>query len=139
MGKARKTALLKAFARQKTPFQQVEITEQMIHDYPLLMHCSAIFSNSRVEVHTFNLETAIGGVVQCTLIRHGDIAPLSWEEIQESIHEIFGPEVVAVEVYPSLESEWSTKLGLRVLWILPSTWQLPFGLHLPGAWGKPVK
>ena len=132
----RKTALLKSFGRHWTPFEQVPITPEMIRDFPLLATCSGIYANSRIEAQLFTVESSIGGVCQCTMIRHGDIEPLSWEDIQRALHEIFGPEVVAVEVYPSIETEWQSKLNLRVLWILPATWTLPFGLHLPGAWGK---
>ena len=136
MTKVRKTALLKALGRTWTPFERVEITESMRSEYPLLMNCSAIYANSRMEVQMFAVDTSIGGVMQVTFVRHGDIEQLSWEEIQRAIHEIFGPEVVAVEVYPALQDEWVTNLHLRVLWVLPSTWQLPFGLEKIGAWGK---
>ncbi len=137
MGKARKTAILKAFARVQKPFEQVPITDEMIRDYPILMHCRAIYANSRVEVHMYALETSIGGVMQVTMVRHGNLEPLTWEEIQRSLHEIFGPEVVAVEIYPSLQNQWETNNGLRVLWVLPGVYELPFGLEKPGAWGKP--
>ena len=103
--KARKTAVLKSMARQWTPFEKVEITERMMLDYPLLMNCKAIYANSRMEVQMFAAETSIGGVMQVTFIRHGDIEQLTWEEIQRALHEIFGPEVVAVEVYPALQDE----------------------------------
>jgi len=136
MTKVRKTALLKAFGRQWTPFEQVTITPEMQQEYPLLINCMAIYANSRMEVQMFAVDSAIGGVMQVTFIRHGDIEQLTWEEIQRALHEIFGPEVVAVEVYPALQDEWVTKLHLRVLWVLPSTWELPFGLDKVGAWGK---
>jgi hypothetical protein len=136
MTKVRKTALLKAYGRQWTPFEKVEITSQMEQDYPLLINCMAIYANSRIECQLFKVETSIGGVVQATFIRHGDIEQLTWEDIQRALHEIFGPEVVAVEVYPALTDEWQTKLHLRVLWVLPSTYALPFGLGVKGAWGK---
>jgi hypothetical protein len=137
MTKTRKTAILKAYARRRTLFMQTTITDEMRQQYPHLAHCRAIYSNSRMEVQLFACESPIGGVMQTTLIRHGDIEKLSWQEIQDSLHEIFGPDAVAVEVYPAIVNEWQTKTGLRVLWVLPGTWELPFGLHLPNAWGKP--
>jgi len=132
----RKTALLKSFGRHWTNFESVPITPEMIADHPLLATCRAIYANSRYEVQMFAVETSIGGVMQVTAIRHGDIEPAPWEDLQRLIHEIFGPEVVAVEVYPALQDEWVSKLNLRVVWILPATWTLPFGLHLPTAWGR---
>ena len=109
----------------------------MITEHPLLMHCYAIYGNSRIEVQMFKIDTAIGGVMQTTFIRHGDIAPLTWEEIQDALHELFNPETVAVEVYPALADEWQAKTNIRVLWVLHSTWPLPFGLQMASAWGKP--
>jgi hypothetical protein len=134
----RKTALLKAYARTWTKFEQVEITEEMRDDYVVLRHCTSIYANSLFEAQLFKIETTIGGVWQCNLIRHGDIEPATWEQIQRAIHDLFGPEVVAVEVYPAIQHEWQSKANLRVVWILPSTWELPFGLQLQSAWGKPA-
>ncbi len=137
MGKARKTAILKAYAREWGVWNQTEVTDQMRQEHPHLMHCSHIWANQRYEVQAFICTTGIGGVWQCNLIRHGDLERISWEEIQRIIHDLFGPEVVAVEVYPAIVDEWQSKANLRVVWILPSTWPLPFGLHLASAWGKP--
>ena len=138
MGKAaRKTAALKALARTWTPFEKVEITDELRSKWPLLRHCASIWANSRLEVHIYAITTEIGGVNQITLARHGQIEEVTWEEAQRAVHEIFGPEVCAVEVYPPFEYEWQTKLRLKILWVLPYTWHLPFGLHFPNAWGKP--
>lgn len=136
MGKARKTAILKAYARTKTPFTFTEVTDDMRAKHQHLKFCRAIYSNSRIEVNLFACKTSIGGVMQCTMVRHGDLQPLSWGEIQDSLHEIFGPDIVAVEIYPSIADEWKPKTDVRVLWILPDTWTLPFGLHLPNSWGQ---
>lgn len=137
MGKARKTAILKAFAREWGVWRQTECTDQMRSDFPHLMHCKHIWANQRYEVQAFVCETSIGGVWQLGIIRHGDIEAIAWGEIQRIVHDLFGSEVVAVEVYPAIEHEWQTTTGLRVIWILPSTWPLPFGLQLASAWGKP--
>ena len=139
MGKTRRTAYLKALARTPGDWQRIGVTDEMRAQHKHLAHCAYIYSNNRVECQVFPIKTAIGGVNQLTCIRHGNIAELSWEELQRIVHELFGPEVTAVEVYPPLEHEWQTNLGLRVLWVLPSTWPLPFGLHLPGAWGQTVE
>jgi hypothetical protein len=107
-------------------------------EYPMLAHCARIWANQRYEVQSFAVETAIGGVWQLGIIRHGDIERISWEELQRIVHELFGLEVTAVEVYPSIENEWRTRVNVRMLWVLPDTWKLPFGLNLPTAWGKPA-
>jgi hypothetical protein len=138
MTKVRKTALLKALAREWGEWKINEVTPEMRDRFPHLRHCAAIWSNNRYEVQGFKCETAIGGVWQIGVIRHGDIEQITWSELQRIVHERFGDEVTAIEVYPPREHEWNTQHNLRVLWILPSTWPLPFGLHLPGAWGQTV-
>ena len=138
MKRPRKTALLKAYARTKTPFEQVAITDEMRGDYPQLKYCSSIFANSRIEAHIYQIKTEIGGVSQVNLVRHGDIEELGWDEIQAAIRELFGPEAVAVEIYPAMIDEWPSKTRVRVLWVLPYTWKLPFGLQFENAWGQPL-
>ena len=137
---ARKTAQLKAFARGPwTPWSEVEITDEMRGDHAQLEHCKHIWANNRYEVQGFQVETPIGGVWQITAVRHGDIEQISWDEMQRILHELYGPEVVAIEIYPPVVEEWRTKTNVRVVWIMPSTWEIPCGLMKPGAWGKPIK
>ena len=136
MKKPRNTALLRVCAKYWTKFEPVEVTLEMRGDYPLLKNVHSIYVNSRFEVQLFAVESSIGGVMQVGICRHGDIEPATWEEMQRIKTELFGPDAVAVEVYPSLVNEWKTKTGVRVLWVLPSTYTLPFGLEKIGAWGK---
>lgn len=111
----------------------------MREKWPHLTHCSVIRSNNRFEVQFFQCNTSIGGVWQLGIVRHGDIEGCTWSEIQRIVHELFSPEVTAVEVYPPVEHEWHSRVNLRVIWVLPMTWELPFGLHKMGAWGKPAE
>jgi hypothetical protein len=139
MKKARKTAMLKAYARGEwTSWEEVAITNEMRVEHAQLEHCTHIWANNRFEVQGFRVETAIGGVWQLTAVRHGDIEGISWDELQRIVHELFGVECCAVEVYPPVVEEWHSKVNVRVLWVLPVTWPLPFGLSRPGAWGKPA-
>lgn len=135
-GRASRSAILKAHARHWTEWMQVPIKPEMREKYPHLRHCSAIYTNSRYEVQTFHVPTSIGGVWQMTAMRHGNLERITWEELQRIKNELFTPEAMAVEIYPAIKDEWN---GLvRVLWILPTTYSLPFGIHMPGAWGIPV-
>lgn len=136
--KTRKTAVLKAYAREWGAWNEAPITDEMRQEFPHLMHVKHIWANQRYEVQAFAVDSSIGGIWQLGIIRHGDIAQITWGELQRIVHELYGPEVTAVEVYPPIVDEWQTKHNLRVLWILPATYELPFGLHRPGAWGKPV-
>lgn len=138
--KVRKTAYLKSLARTWGDWTMTEPDEKLRAEHPHLRKCTSIWANNRFEVQCFPCDSKIGGVWQLNILRHGDLEAIEWAELQRIIHELYGPEIVAVEVYPSLDTEWkgSTKY-LRVLWILPSTWTLPFGLHLPTAFGKPAQ
>jgi hypothetical protein len=138
MGKAaRKTAALKALAREWTKFDYVELTGELRDRWPQLKHATSVWANSRFEVHIYAITTEIGGVNQVNIARHGQIEDVSYEDAQRVVHDIFGPEVTAVEIYPPFEYEWQTRIRVKVLWVLPYTWHLPFGLHFPNAWGKP--
>jgi len=134
---ARKTAVLKALARTWGEWKLTEPDEQLRAKFPQLKHCKSIWANNRFEVQCFSCESAIGGVWQINIIRHGDLEQVTYAEAQRIIHELFGEDMVAVEIYPALADEWHTHSNPRILWILPSTWPLPFGLHVKGAWGQP--
>lgn len=137
MGKARKTAVLKALARTWGEWTTQEPTDEIRRQHPHLKHCKCIWANNRYEVQGFICETSIGGVWQLTVLRHGDLEKITYGELQRIIHELFGENMVAVEVYPKMSDEWQTKTNLTVLWLLPASWSLPFGLQMPNAWGKP--
>lgn len=136
MSKVRQRTLMKAVARNWTPFVSMPVTDELKAKFPFLAHCSEIRSNSRFEAHLFNCDSTIGGVVQMNVRRHGDIAPITWDDLQRVKTEIFGPEATAVEVYPPPALEWGSRIPVRVLWVLPTTWEIPFGLHRAGAWGQ---
>lgn len=53
---------------------------------------------------------------------------LSWSQKQMIKNEIFGPERVAVEVFPK-ESQLVDEADLYHLWVFPAWYELPFGLH----------
>lgn len=134
---ASKTAILRAYARHWGQWQETPLTDAIRAEHPHLRHCMKIWANQRYECQLFPVQSSIGGIVQVGIIRHRDLAAIEWEELQRIVHELFGPEVTAVEVYPPYEYEVAMKSRLRVLWVLPTNWPLPFGLHLPTAWGKP--
>jgi hypothetical protein len=139
MGKVRKTAYLKALARSWGSWSMTVPDDKLRAEHPHLRNCTSIWANNRFECQAFPCNSSIGGVWQINILRHGDLEAIEWGELQRIVHELYGPEIVAVEVYPSIDSEWKGQTKhLRVLWILPSTWPLPFGLHLPTAFGKPA-
>jgi hypothetical protein len=133
----RKTAVLKAYAREWGVWKEVELSDHLRQEHPHLMHCKHIWANQRFEAQGFQIDSSIGGIWQLTTVRHGNLEPVTYDENQRIVHDLFGPEVYAVEIYPPIEHEWRTNLKISVLWVLPSTWALPFGLEKPSAWGKP--
>ena len=126
----------KTVGRTWGTWQSREVTAEMKSDYPHLIHCNAIWFNNRYEVQSFNCRSPLGGVVQLLVRRHFDIEEISWVEMQRIKRELFG-EVLALEMYPPAEIEWKSETALRVMWILPTNWESPFGLHLETAWGNP--
>lgn len=138
MEKVRRTALLKSYARTWGEWTETEITDDLRREHPHLLHCKHIWGNHRYEVNAFSVETPVGGVWQLNVFRHGNLEQITWTELQRIVHELYGPEATAIEVYPALAQEWQTKADVRVLWLLPATWPLPFGLHFKTAWGVPA-
>jgi len=129
--KARKTAVLKSYARVWTPFSPVEITPEMRDKYVLLRHCHSIYANSRFEVQCFACDSSIGGVMQVAIRRHGDVAEVTQEDLRRIVFELFGLETTAVEIYRPMDEVFKG----RILWILPETWPIPFGVHTKASWG----
>lgn len=128
---------LKTVGKKITPLVRLDEKKlaQAKKEHKFLENCSAIYSNSRVEVQLFPCKSDIGATMQCNVRRHGDIDELTWRELQRIKTELFGEQAVAVEVFPAAEQEWKPTVEVRVLWILPTTWTIPFGLHLSTAWG----
>ena len=133
----RQRQALKAAARRRTPFERKEVTAEMREKFPFLRHCEAIFVNSRFEVQTYPCETSIGGVMQLNIRRHGDLSDPSYQELMRIKSELFGSDSVAIEVYPREENNWNVNARVRVLWIMPATYDLPVGLEKKNAWGNP--
>lgn len=137
MKKVRQRTILKAHGRHWTPYERVVITDDMRTKHPHLLHCHSIYYNSRYECQLFACASPIGGVMQVNIRRHGDVAAVTQEDIKRTIFELFGPEAFAVEVYPPPAADTKFNPAIRTLWILPATWELPFGLHTKTAWGRP--
>lgn len=137
MKKTRQRTILKAVGRHWTPFEAVPITDAMRSEHPHLRYCHSIFGNSRFECQLFACASSIGGTMQVNIRRHGDVAPITQDDIKRIVFELFGPESFAVEVYPPPALDVKLNAAIRTLWILPANYDLPFGLHKATAWGRP--
>ena len=136
--KQRERHRLKTIGKTVTPYTRIPdsklIELRAAHDF--LSNCYAIYTNSRCEVHCFPCATEIGAVMQVNIRRHGDLEELTWRELQDIKNEVFGSHTQAVEVFPEASEEWNPLAKVRVLWIMPTGWRLPFGLSMQTAWGK---
>jgi hypothetical protein len=137
MSKVRQRTILKAAARHWTPFTQMGVTDEMRTNHPFLRHVHSIYSNSRFEVHLFACASSIGGVMQANVRRHGDIADITQDDMQRIKNELFSPEMTAVEIFPPAANVFKSGVKLRIMWILPEGYDLPFGLNKPTSWGRP--
>lgn len=69
------------------------------------------------------------GPVEHAAIRNTGGTDIPWREKQRIKNEIFGPERVAVEVFPAV-TELVDEANLYHIWIMPPGGRLPFGLHI---------
>jgi hypothetical protein len=128
---------IKAAARSWSPFTTIPITDEMKNQHPHLRTAYAVYANSRYQAECFNCASDIGGVVQVVVRRHlPGMDPIPWDDLQRVVHDIYGANVCAVEVYPPLDMSWGINREVRVLWVLPEGYVPPFGFHLPTAWGR---
>jgi hypothetical protein len=84
-------------------------------------------------VTLFEFPCEWGDVIQVSVVRTDD-ARITWAELQRIKNELFGCERLGIEVLPP-ESELVDRENAYHFWILPEDSSLPFGLHLPGAFG----
>lgn len=68
------------------------------------------------------------GIVQHACIRNADSIDIPWKEKQRIKDQIFGPERIAMEVFPK-DSELVDEANMYHLWVLPQGMELPFGLR----------
>ena len=68
------------------------------------------------------------GEVEHAAFRNLEGNDIPWAEKQKIKNEIFGPERIALEVFPK-ESELVDAANMYHLWVLPVEFDLPFGIH----------
>ena len=119
-----------------TAFTQIAVTDKMRDDSPLLKNAHSIYANSWFEVHCFACASSVGAWMQVTVRRHADVADITWEQMQKVKNELFGEASVALELYPAKNEEWKPAVNVRVMYITPVGWPIPFGLGTPTAWGR---
>ncbi len=67
------------------------------------------------------------GIVDHAAIRNATQTDFTWAERQRIKDEVFGPDRVALEVFPSRD-RLIDAANMYHLWVMPPDWHLPFGL-----------
>lgn len=130
---------LRRLAKTWGEWEERDVQQEAIRlGYEVAANIKTSFCNNRYHVQVYEIFTNWGIVQQASLGRHGDIEPITWDELQRIKNELFGEDKTAIEVYPTTK-HLVCQAPMRHLWILPGGFELPFGLHLKSAWGKEVK
>lgn len=129
----RKTHKLKLVAKTWGSWREVPVTGDIRSEAPHLEHLSKMFINNRFRVDIFYCGSEVGGVVHACILRHGLLESPDAQEVQRIKSELFGIDSEAVEIFPAKAT--SIPKNVRHLWILPTTWKLPFGFESETAWG----
>ena len=72
------------------------------------------------------------GDIKHVCLRNQAGTDVSWAEKQRIKNELFGRESHAIEVFPRM-SRLVDEAPMSHLWVLPDTFELPFGIHADDA------
>jgi len=124
---------LKLAAKNPGPWREMTITGEIRAEAAHLKYLTKRYFNGALQVDLFNCSSAVGGVVHAIVLRHGLLAVPSDQDMLTVKNTLFGIGVSAVEIFPAGITEMPK--GIRHLWLLPSTWSLPFAFDGPTTWG----
>jgi len=112
-----------------SPLEEVEATRMVrARDFGL-PGLRRAWTNNVYSVQLYEHESEWGTIDHLMIKRHDDAASRSWKDFQRIKDELFGPERTALEVYPPT-SDLIDEANMYHLWVLPTGFRLPFGLHL---------
>ena len=130
---SRKRNRIKTVGKEWSGWHEVGVSDEFRKANPILKNCKAIWANSRFEVQVFECATPIGGVVQLVIARHMHIERVTWHEMLRIKNELYGVDKLGVEIFP--REVVGPNFKIRVMWIMPQDYEMPFGLHKNSAWG----
>jgi hypothetical protein len=100
--------------------------------FPIAETCSNVWKCRRFTVLEYVVSSAWGTMTHLHVrVANRGRAP-TWIELQRVKNELVGESRVAVEVFPA-ETQLVDQADAYHVWVLPDDFELPFGLHLPGA------
>lgn len=109
-----------------TPFVRIDRLDWKLAP-SLHASCTDVYHNNQFMVFVIP-ESSSWGAITRLMIRRNDAAPIRcWSDLQRIKNELCGAESVAVEIFPR-ESELVDDANIYHLWVLPETFELPFGL-----------
>lgn len=73
-------------------------------------------------------QTEWGEVIHLEIAREDEQAIHNWMDLQDIKNYLFGPERVAIEVYPAASRLVNAQHAYH-LWVLPEGFRIPFGIH----------
>lgn len=129
-------AAAKKMGRVWTAFKEVPITDKMRSENPILEHCHSIYANSRYQADLYSVTSPLGAFMQVAVRSHADVWPITWDDLQRVRLELFGESATAIEIYPPNRYEWKPTVNVRVLWVCPTDWVPPIGIHIDTSWGR---
>lgn len=125
----------KTIGKVWSAWESVTITDKMRDEHRYLKNVHSVFRNSRYAVHMFACATTLGAVMQVDVMPHHIKREIPYGDMQRIKAELFSPDAVALEVYPAAAIDMQIDANVRIMWVMPVDWVLPFGLHLPTAFG----
>lgn len=92
------------------------------------------WKNNVYTVQVYRHDTDIGLVWRLCIRRNDGKPGVPWADKQRIKDELIGSDCTAIEVFPSAQN-LVDEADLYHLWVLPLSYELPFGLHIHG-WSK---
>ena len=122
---------------RKISKSELESKKQMFNkEFKRVPTCDEAFVNNQYCVMVFNRFVEmfdLGGEIKHLVIKPADNKPIRnhWKTLQAIKNEICGTEQNAIEIYPK-ESTLIDEANVYHLWVFPESFELTFGIHLPG-------
>lgn len=133
----RRHAKAEARRRGDWAWKRLPIDPELLKKFPAVGNIAQAWRNDFYVVQVYRVATELGEVLHlCITGIDGGEPP--WRDMQRIKDEIIGTDAEAVQVYPK-KRDIMDQADIYHLFILPSEWPIPFGLHREnGLRGRPT-